>query len=449
VVAAMMRGLKSLIALVVVLGGLGAYIYFVESKRDPADSADKKDKAFAVEAEKIEELQVTSGKGPVATIRKANATWSMVEPITTKADETEASNIASNLASLEVQRVVDEKPASLADYGLAPPRAVVAFKGQGDKDYQRLLIGDKTPTGGDLYAKRGNSDRVFLISSYLDTTFVRTPFDLRDKSLLTFDRDKTDRVEIRSDGSTIELARAGGEWSIVSPIRGRGDYGTIEGLITRLQSARMKSIVPAEPGNLRQFGLDRPQSAIAFLAGSARSTLSFGKSAPDGTVYARDESRPLVFTVDASVAGELKKPLADFRRKDVFEFRTYNANRFEITRAGVTRVFEKHQGTGENATTTWTQVSPAAKLDSGKIDEFVGRVSNLRAQSFVDGKVRTNLQAPEATVTVKFDDNKKEERVTFGRAGTEVFAGRADEAGAARLDATDFDATMKLLDELK
>jgi hypothetical protein len=166
-------------------------------------------------------------------------------------------------------------------------------------------------------------------------------------------------------------------------------------------------------------------------------------------VYARDESRPLAFTVDATVAGDLKKPLDDFRRKDVFEFRTYSANRFEIARAGTTRVFEKQKGTGENASTTWAQVSPAAKLDSARIDEFLGRVSNLRAQSFVDAKVRTNLQTPEATVIVKFDDNKKEERVTFGRAGTDVYAGRADEAGAARLDTTDYDATMKLLDELK
>jgi hypothetical protein len=445
-----MRGVKSLVVLVAVLAGLGAYIYFVESKRDPAaESADKKDKAFTVEAEKIDELQLTSGAGPTATLRKASGAWSMTEPIATKADETEASNIASNLAALEVQRVVEENSSSLADYGLSPPRAVVAFKGQGDKDYKRLVIGDKTPTGGDLYAKLGDSNRVFLISSYLDTTFNRTPFDLRDKSLVTFDREKTDRVQITSGRSTIELARAGGEWSITSPIKGRGDYGTIEGLITRLQSARMKSIADSEGKALRQYGLDRPQSSIAFLAGSARSTLSFGKDAADATVYARDESRPLVFTVDASVAGEIKKPLAEFRRKDVFEFRTYNANRFEITRAGVTRVFEKQKGTGENASATWAQVSPAAKLDSAKIDEFLGRVSNVRAQSFVDDKTRTNLQTPEVTVTVKYDDNKKEERVTFGRVGAEIFAGRPDEAGAARIDAADFDATMKLLDALK
>ena len=57
-----MRGLTSTLVLVVVLAGLGAYIYFVDSKR-PAASADgssaTKEKVFTVEADKINELRVT------------------------------------------------------------------------------------------------------------------------------------------------------------------------------------------------------------------------------------------------------------------------------------------------------------------------------------------------------------------------------------------------------
>ena len=44
-----MRGGRSLLVLLVVALGLGAYIYFVESKRDPA-GADAKEKAFSVVA---------------------------------------------------------------------------------------------------------------------------------------------------------------------------------------------------------------------------------------------------------------------------------------------------------------------------------------------------------------------------------------------------------------
>ncbi len=53
------------------------------------------------------------------------------------------------------------------------------------------------------------------------------------------------------------------------------------------------------------------------------------------------------------------------------------------------------------------------------------------------------------TVKATFDEGKKSETVTIGRVGAEVFAGRSDEPGAAKLDATDFDETLKALDEFK
>ena len=49
---------------------------------------------------------------------------------------------------------------------------------------------------------------------------------------------------------------------------------------------------------------------------------------------------------------------------------------------------------------------------------------------------------------MKFDDGKKEERVTFGKVGNDVFASRPGEPGAAKADATDFNDVIKSLDEI-
>jgi len=57
-----MRGLRSTIALLVVLAGLGAYIYFVTSKAE--DSSTKQEKLFpSVTSDNIEELTVKSYSG--------------------------------------------------------------------------------------------------------------------------------------------------------------------------------------------------------------------------------------------------------------------------------------------------------------------------------------------------------------------------------------------------
>src|SRR5262245_9716999 len=169
-----MRGLRSTIALVVVLVGLGAYIYFVTWKQPEGggDTATKQDKVFdKLEADKIEEVKVKSDKGDTTTLRKENGAWQITQPAPTKADDSELNTITSGLTQLNVTRVIDENPASLKDYGLEQPRIEVDFKASGDKDYRKLIIGEKSPTGGDLFAKRNDEKRVFLIPGFQESTF--------------------------------------------------------------------------------------------------------------------------------------------------------------------------------------------------------------------------------------------------------------------------------------
>ena len=63
-------------------------------------------------------------------------------------------------------------------------------------------------------------------------------------------------------------------------------------------------------------------------------------------------------------------------------------------------------------------------------------------------KLETGLDAPAMTVAVKYDDGKKEERVSFGKSDTDAYAGRPGEPGAAKIDATDFNEAVKTLDEI-
>src|SRR5437867_3908104 len=165
-----MRGLKSTLALIVVLAGLGAYIYFVTWKTPATDTSTKQEKVFAsLESDKIEELKVTSAAGDATTLKKEGGSWQLTQPIAAKADESEVTGIASALSSVEITRVIDENPASLNDYGLSNPRIEIDFKAAGDKDYRKLLIGEKAPTGGDMYAMRNGAKKVFLIPAFQES----------------------------------------------------------------------------------------------------------------------------------------------------------------------------------------------------------------------------------------------------------------------------------------
>ena len=57
----MARG-RSLLILVVIALGLGAYLYFVEMKRDTSAPEEKKTRAFTVESGKIVEVEIITDR---------------------------------------------------------------------------------------------------------------------------------------------------------------------------------------------------------------------------------------------------------------------------------------------------------------------------------------------------------------------------------------------------
>ena len=154
-----MRGLRSTIALFVVLVGLGGYIYFVASK--PKDTGSKNEKVFAgVEADKISELTIKSASGDVTSLKKTGDKWQIASPKELPAAESELIGITSALGQMEVVRIVDENPPDLKEYGLEKPRISVAFKSTDGKPSGTVVFGDKTATGGNMYAKRNEENQI-------------------------------------------------------------------------------------------------------------------------------------------------------------------------------------------------------------------------------------------------------------------------------------------------
>jgi hypothetical protein len=450
-----MGRVRSFIALLVVAVGLGAYIYFVESERAPSSDPKPKEKVFAgLDAGKIEEVTIAMKDGDRTTLTKSGNDWQIVAPLKTAADQTEASGLATNLSTLEVQHVVDEAPEDLKQFGLAEPRSEVAFRLAGEKDPKRLLVGNKTATGGDVYAKVGADKRVILIPGYLESTFVRSTFELRDKSALKFEREKVDGLTVVSGGKTIRIKRDANEWMLAEPVAARADFGTVEAVLGRLSGAQMKAIVSAEPSDadIKKYGLTSPAVTVRLSSGSAQAALALGGDAGEGNLYARDLARPMVFTLESAIADDLKKSATDFRRKDVFEFRPFNARRIEITRDGQTTVFERTENKDPKAPTTekWVESAPGKRdADMAKMDTMLSAFSNLRATAFAETLGGTGLETPAMTVVVKYDDGKKEERVTFGVKGPKYHAARGGEPGAMTIEKGDYESAIKALNELK
>lgn len=433
----------STLALVAVAAGLGAYIYFVDADRA---TTEVKEKVFSVAADDIEELRITA-KGETSVLKKTDGKWMLVEPVATDADDSAVTALLGGLTSLELTREVDPKAANLAEFGLTAAKADVTFTAKGGVT-GRVRLGDQTPAGSDLYAVKGDESRVFLVATFVESSLAKSAFELRDKRVLRFERDKADGLEITADGRVpVTFTREASNWRVTAPVNARGDYGAIEGLLTRLSTTMMTAIETTDVSDLKKYGLDEPASSIVVKYGSASATLAVGTSA-EGKAYARDLARPMIFTIDPAFATELLKDAGEYRKKELFEFRAFSAKKLVVARGADTVTFTKVPGTGETPTDKWTISGSGATrdADAAKMDDLLSKLSNLRADTFV-AAAPAAAATPVVKVAAEFDENKKED-ASIGRDGADAFGTRPDEAGAMQLNGSAVDEALKALDDV-
>ena len=283
--------------------------------------------------------------------------------------------------------------------------------------------------------------RVFLVNSFLESTFNKTTFALRDKKVLAFDRDKVDSLELSSADKALQFAKHGGEWSIVKPLAARADFGAVEGALERIASVQMQAIVADSADDAKKFGLDKPSATINVGLGSSKATLLLGKT-ENAVVYAKDAARPMVFRVAPTLTTDLFKDVGEYRRKDLFDSRSFNEDKVTFTRGSETVTLEE-QGEGRQGDSEeWRE---GRRCRQGR---RASRQAGHPACRQISGTGRSPaLKTPALTVTAQFDN--KTETVAFARAGATVVASRNGEPGSASVDAMAFDELMKAIDAVK
>ena len=177
---------------------------------------------------------------------------------------------------------------------------------------------------------------------------------------MTFDRSKVDGFDVTLGSSTFEVAKKDADWTLVKPIAARADTSASDGLVEqrRVAADEIGGVDSAHRRRSQEVRARQAGVVVNLHLGSARASLAIGGSAGDDTNYAKDLSRPDVYTVQKTAADDFKKVADDYRRKDMFDMRAFTATHIDITRNGKTLGYDKVKGTGENAADTWKRVTP-------------------------------------------------------------------------------------------
>lgn len=293
------------------------------------------------------EQEKTDENGNIVKEMVDRNVWQAVQPEGMNVDSSSIDTIAWNANTLKAEKLIEENPSNLAQYGLNKP-VKLTFKMK-DGTNHILLVGSKTPTSGAYYAKTANDTTVYTIGDYEAQRFLRSKLEL----LVTDLYDKDDYTT--EDVTAIKFSRKGSlvfdayakekmVWWLNYPIDTEASYHNIVTICDSLSQLSILKYVEEDVQDLGKYGLAAPAYVLEYTIDGKDYKVSLGSRDQDsGDYYAVLNDGNLVFTLPRSSFPFLDKPIEEIvaafvylaNIKDVSELRVTIDGRTDISRINV------------------------------------------------------------------------------------------------------------------
>ena len=309
--------------------------------------------------------------------------WKMTRPTPFKADGERVADFLDKLLFTKVKEFVAEAPPSLKPYGLDQPAQVTIWVGkEKDRTRQGLLLGKLDAAKKGVYALRPGEPSVLLLGEEIWNLLPRTVFDLRDKTIISYERDKLAKLALESPEGMITVARQGQEWRITAPESLKADDGAVSAYLWKLQDLRAQAFVTDSAAAIGRY-LPKPQLRVSLWEKDAQApkTLLLGPSTErrdeKPMAYAAVLGQGPVALVEAKFLQELAKSVTDLRDRVLLSFfDAKDVRRLQIKSGGQAILIERQ---GENE---WRILEP--KKGKAKEAAVSGLLFTLRALKWTE-----------------------------------------------------------------
>ena len=326
--------------LLIVALGLAAFVYFHEIRggEERLDAEEQSLRLFpGVEAQDVEAIWLYAGHGVTRVEREADG-WRLVSPVDFPGDDIVLDGIASALAQLSRESVIDS-PQAPEVYGLGADSHVIYFTAKGSD--HGLRLGNRAPVGEGQYvvpAAQDPAEKVFTVASWRVNAIQKDLDDIRDKRVLDFDRDSVDQIVIAWEDTRVELVRQGEGWHMRAPVSDQADASTVDRLLSDLAFMRAEGFEDDPPPD-DQSGLDEPFVSFELRLGAGRDDdssepiptrkLELAGFPVDQFVLARGASHSL-YEINLSRLDDFPREVVAYRDKDLANYDPAEAFALEL-----------------------------------------------------------------------------------------------------------------------
>lgn len=348
---------RTLLILLAVVLGLGAFIWFYERELPSSEEREEMGKrVLSLEKEEVTGLTLESPKGTVRLERQAAAEkaekkeeggegeeadpvaaeWRIVRPLQARADTFAVDQLLDSIANLEKTRTLEDvKPGAV---GLDKPRATVRLK---TADGEKVLkLGAEVPPGGSLVASlEGEKGTAYVVSDAILADVDRAPGEWRDRRMLQAEGDAIQRITLTGGpGGPVVLVRKQDGFWIEKPLSDRADKDMVDGLLSDLTGLTAERFVDgARP--LGELGLAPPRQVVEIVAKDATpvrvalgATLT-AEAAPEGQAvgelsYAR--MGETLFEVRTRLGESIQRAPDEWRAPQLSAFEVHDVEAFTV-----------------------------------------------------------------------------------------------------------------------
>lgn len=191
---------KEYLILLLVIAALCAYL----ATRSKDKTHFKLPEIAAVESQKINRLEISKG-GNAIELNKKDDQWT-IGPKAYLADSIKVNNMIKAAADFEVTALVSESE-NYDRYDLTEDKKV-RVRAYADKDTLRDFdIGRQAPTNRHTFVKLIDDPKVYHARGSIDATFDKTVDELRDETVLAYQKDDITAVKISKDKQTLTISK--------------------------------------------------------------------------------------------------------------------------------------------------------------------------------------------------------------------------------------------------
>jgi hypothetical protein len=362
---------------------LAAFYYFYEiageKKRQEATRQQELLLHFA--ADEVTEVTIQRPTETITAVKREGH-WQLTAPFSTPGDGQKYRELIRHLATLRYQRLVEERPETLAPFGLETPTVTLHVRVDAQTPPHVLRLGEKSPTGNGYYVHVEGQPAVYLVSTTTGDVLTPSLYDLRDKTVMAFDPADVQAVHVGfATHPPVILHRQDHGWQLTAPVTAHADVQQIQTLLQHLRDVKIRAFVAEAPADLAPYGLHPPTLRFDLVIGPERTrhTLQLGTLDGEGTgVYATRDETMQVFLLPQSFWDSLPKTPAALRDKTLLHYAPAHITRLEFSTADDRTVIRRTDG-GHYA----LEEPIRTDADYEAMSRLLEKLKGLKAKDFV------------------------------------------------------------------